>query len=305
MEDYAIQKLFWNLLQYLIIGISLGSIYALLALGYTMVYGIIRFVNFAHGEFLMIGGMCGYFAFKAELPIVICFLIAMLSAGLIALIVERFLYRPIRSSGRIPALITAIGASLFFQYFGQIIFGADPKKIPDFMTEKKYFFGGAVGQPPVNISNIQISIFVITMTVLAFLWWLAHFTKVGKAMRATSFNVNAAELMGINTNRIIAFTFFLGASLAGLAGILLSYTMSIEPMMGTNLGLKAFISAVVGGIGLMPGAALGGFILGIAENLVVGFSQSSYRDGVSFLILIIILVIKPSGILGQNKKEKV
>lgn len=289
----------WDSLQYLINGIVQGSLYALLALGYTMVYGIIRLVNFAHGEFLMIGAMCGFYATKANLPMPISIIVAMLGSGLAAILVERLIYRPIRNQGRIPALITAIGTSLLFQYAGQIFFGAEPKTIPPFMAEKFYNFS------EITISNIQIAVFIITMFILLFLWWLTKFTKIGKAMRATSFNINAAELMGINTNHIISFTFFLGAAIAGLTGMLISYTMSIEPLMGTQLGLKAFVAAVVGGIGIVPGAALGGFILGIAENLVAGLYKSSFRDAVSFLILIFILLIKPSGILGKNTKEKV
>jgi branched-chain amino acid transport system permease protein len=290
---------FWDCLQYLINGIAQGSLYAIVALGYTMVYGIIRLVNFAHGEFLMLGSFCGYFVLKANLPMPVAILASMLGSGIVALIVERYIYRPIRGEGRIPALITAIGTSLFFEYTGQLVFGADPKTIRPIFTEVLYTFG------EINVSNIQIFIFILTLFILLFLWWLTHFTKIGVAMRATSFNLKAAELMGINTNRIIAFTFFLGSALAGLAGILMSYTMSIEPMMGLSLGLKAFIAAVVGGIGIIPGAALGGFILGIAENMVAGLYKSSYRDGVSFFILIIILLIKPSGILGKNVKEKV
>jgi branched-chain amino acid transport system permease protein len=289
----------WDSLQYLINGIVQGSLYALLALGYTMVYGIIRLVNFAHGEFLMIGAMCGFYATKANLPMPLAILFAMLGSGMAAVIVERLIYRPIRNQGRIPALITAIGTSLLFQYAGQIFFGAEPKTIPPFMVEKFYNFS------EITISNIQIAVFIITMCILLFLWWLTNFTKIGKAMRATSFNINAAELMGINTNHIISFTFFLGAAIAGLTGMLISYTMSIEPLMGTQLGLKAFVAAVVGGIGIIPGAALGGFILGIAENLVAGLYKSSFRDAVSFLILILILLIKPGGILGKNTKEKV
>ena len=285
--------------QLLIGGVVVGSIYAMVALGYTMVYGIVRLVNFAHGEFLMLGAFCGYFALRFQLPMPVAILASMLGAGIVALIVERFLYRPIRGEGRIPALITAIGASLFFQYTGQLVFGADPKTIPPVFTEIIYNFG------EVNVSNIQVFIFGLTLFILLFLWWLTHFTKIGVAMRATSFNLKAAELMGINTNRIIAFTFFLGAALAGLAGILMGYTMSVEPMMGMSLGLKAFVATVVGGIGIIPGAALGGFILGIAENMVAGLYKSSFRDGVSFFILIIILLIKPSGILGKNVKEKV
>jgi branched-chain amino acid transport system permease protein len=290
---------FWDCLQYLINGIAQGSLYAIVALGYTMVYGIIRLINFAHGEFLMLGSFCGYFILRLQLPMPVAILASMLGAGLVALLVERFLYRPIRNEGRLPALITAIGASLFFQYTGQLVFGADPKTIPPVFTEVIYNFG------EINISNIQIFIFIVTLSILVFLWWLTHFTKIGVAMRATSYNLKAAELMGINTNRIIAFTFFLGAALAGLAGMLMGYTMSIEPMMGMSLGLKAFVAAVVGGIGVIPGAALGGFILGIAENMVAGLYKSSFRDGVSFFILIIILLIKPSGILGKNVKEKV
>lgn len=289
----------WDCLQYLLNGIAQGSLYAMVALGYTMVYGIIRLVNFAHGEFLMIGAMCGFYALRSNLPMPAAIALAMLSSGLIAVLVERLVYRPIRKSGRIPALITAIGTSLFFQYFGQLVFGADPKTIPPFIEEKIFHFG------EVNLSNVQIAIFCITLFVLLFLYWLTHFTKVGKAMRAVSFNLPAAELMGINTNKIISFTFFLGASLAGLGGMLMGYTMSVEPMMGMNLGTKAFVAAVVGGIGIIPGAALGGYIIGIAENLVAGLYKSSLRDAVSFFILILILLIKPSGILGKNVKEKV
>jgi branched-chain amino acid transport system permease protein len=289
----------WDFLQYFINGIAQGSLYAMVALGYTMVYGIIRLVNFAHGEFLMIGAMCGFYALRAHLPMPVAIVVAMLSSGLMAIVVERIVYRPIRKSGRIPALITAIGTSLFFQYFGQLVFGADPKTIPPFIEEKIYTFG------EVNVSNVQLAILAITLSVLLFLFWLTHYTKIGKAMRAVSFNLPAAELMGINTNRIISFTFFLGAALAGLGGMLMGYTMSVEPMMGMNLGTKAFVAAVVGGIGIIPGAALGGFIIGIAENLVAGLYKSSLRDAVSFFILILILLIKPSGILGKNVKEKV
>lgn len=289
----------WDCLQYLINGIAQGSLYAMVALGYTMVYGIIRLVNFAHGEFLMIGAMCGFYALRANLPMPAAIAVAMLSSGIIAITVERLVYRPIRKSGRIPALITAIGTSLFFQYFGQLVFGADPKTIPPFIEEKIFNLG------EINVSNVQLAIFFITLAVLLFLYWLTHFTKIGKAMRAVSFNLAAAELMGINTNKIISFTFFLGAALAGLGGMLMGYTMSVEPMMGMNLGTKAFVAAVVGGIGIIPGAALGGFIIGIAENLVAGLYKSSLRDAVSFFILILILLIKPSGILGKNVKEKV
>lgn len=289
----------WDCLQYLLNGIAQGSLYALVALGYTMVYGIIRLVNFAHGEFLMIGAMTALYILKLNLPMPVAIIGCMLSSGIIAIITERLIYRPIRNASRVTSLITAIGASLFFQYAGQLIFGADPKKMQPIIEPKMLTYG------EISISNIQVLIFVVTVFVLLFLWWLTHFTKIGKAMRATSFNINAAELMGINTNFIITFTFFLGAALAGLAGILIGDSMTVDPLMGTMLGLKAFVAAVVGGIGVIPGAALGGLILGVAENLVAGLYKSSFRDGVSFLILIVILLSKPSGLLGKNNKEKV
>lgn len=291
--------LLWDTLQYFLNGLAQGSLYAIVALGYTMVYGIIRLVNFAHGEFLMLGAFCGFYALKLSLPMPVAIVCAMLGAGVSALIVESLVYRPIRSAGRITALITAIGTSLFIQYTGQLTFGADPKTLPPVIEETIYHFG------EINISNIQILIFAVTLMILVFLWWLTHFTKVGIAMRATSFNLKAAELMGIDTSKIISLTFFIGASLAGLGGILMGYTMSVEPLMGMGLGLKAFVAAVVGGIGVIPGAALGGFILGVAENLVAGLYKSSFRDGVSFFILIVILLMRPAGILGKNTKEKV
>lgn len=289
----------WDLLQYLINGIAQGSLYAIVALGYTMVYGIIRLVNFAHGEFLMIGAMTGYYVLALKLPMPVAILASVLCSGIVAVLVERLIYRPIRKEGKMASLITAIGASLFFQYAGQLVFGADPKTVPPVIEQVNFNFG------EITISNLQLLIFGTTLLILLFLWWLTRFTKIGISMRATANNLKAAELMGINTNRIISFTFFLGAALAGLAGMLMSYTISVEPTMGLSLGLKAFVSAVVGGIGIIPGAALGGFIIGIAENIVSGLFSSSYRDGVSFFILILILILKPNGILGKKSKEKV
>jgi branched-chain amino acid transport system permease protein len=289
----------WDALQYLINGLAQGSIYALVALGYTMVYGIVRLVNFAHGEFLMIGSMVGFYVLKLGYSMPVAIILSMLGAGIVAIITERIIYRPIRNEGRVTSLITAIGASLFFQFGGQLIFGPSPKKLPPIIEEKIFNIG------EITISNIQIIIFIVTIFVLIFLYVLTHFTKIGKAMRATSFNLKASELMGINTNFIIAFTFFLGATLAGLAGMLLGFTMTVEPMMGTMLGMKAFVAAVLGGIGIIPGAALGGIILGVAENLVSGLYKSSVRDAVSFLLLIFILILKPSGILGKNQREKI
>ncbi len=291
---------FWDLGQYLLNGLTQGSIYALIALGYTMVYGIIKLINFAHGEFYMIGGFIGYYCIMGGMPLYMAFPVAMLGSGVIAVIVEKIVYRPIRSAGRIPALITALGTSLFFQYTGQLIIGADSKAFPTAIEQKMWFFG------EIMISNIQVIILVTTFILMIFLWWLVNRTRIGKAMKATSYNHDAAELMGIDTNKIISFTFFVGASMAGAAGVLVGmYYSTVEPMMGLIPGLKAFIAAVLGGIGIIPGAVIGGLTLGVAENLVVGFWESTYRDGIAFLILILILLVKPAGILGKNRKEKV
>jgi branched-chain amino acid transport system permease protein len=292
--------LIYDFFQYLINGLTQGSIYALVALGYTMVYGIIKLINFAHGEFYMIGAFTGLFLVKNGAPFWMALPIAMVLPGLVAMFVERAVYRPIRHAGRIPALITALGTSLFFQYAGQGVLGADPKSFPSPLTEKTFSFG------EIFISSTQIIIMTTTVVLMIFLWWLVNKTNIGKAMRATSYSKDAAELMGINTDRVISFTFFVGASLAGAAGVLVGiYYNTVEPMMGLIPGLKAFIAAVLGGIGSIPGAVLGGIVLGVAENLVVGLWSSTYRDAVAFLILIIILLVKPTGILGKNIKEKV
>lgn len=290
----------YDILQYLVNGLAQGSIYALVALGYTMVYGIIKLINFAHGEFYMIGAFIGLYLVGLNLPLYIVFPAAMLTSGLVAVIIERLIYRPIRHAGKIPALITALGASLFFQFGGQLVLGADSKSFHLPYEDKIYMWR------EISITSTQLVIMGVTFFLMIFLWWLVKFTKVGKAMRATSFNRDAAELMGINTNRIISFTFFVGASLAGAAGVLVGmYTNTVNPLMGMIPGLKAFIAAVLGGIGIIPGAVLGGLVLGVAENLVVGLWVSTYRDAVAFAILILILLFKPAGLLGHSVREKV
>jgi branched-chain amino acid transport system permease protein len=291
----------YDFLQYLVNGICQGSIYAMVALGYTMVYGILRLINFAHGEFYMVGSFTGYFLIQSGCPFFIALPLSMILPGLLAVVVERIAYRPIRHAGKIPALITALGVSFFLQYLGQGILGADPKPYPQVYPEKTFMVGKAF-----SFTSTQLMIISTTVFFMVFLWWLVTFTKIGKAMRALSYSRDASELMGINTNRVISFTFFLGASLAGCAGVLVGmYTNTVEPMMGLIPGLKAFIAAVLGGIGIIPGAFLGGLLLGVVENLVVGFWTSSYRDVVAFVILILILLIKPTGLLGKKTKEKV
>ena len=292
--------LFYDFLTYLLNGLTQGSVYALIALGYTMVYGIIKLINFAHGEFYMIGAFIGFVCITSGFPFLVALPLAMLLSGLIAVLVERIVYRPIRNAGRITALITALGISLFFQYGGQLFLGAEPRAFPQAIPMKTYQIG------ELYITSIQLIIFVSTLLLMFFLWWLVSQTKIGKAMRATSFNKEAAQLMGINTDRVISFTFFLGAAFAGAAGVLVGlYYSVIDPMMGLIPGLKAFVAAVLGGIGIIPGAVLGGLILGVAENLVVGFWVSTYRDAIAFTILIFILLFKPAGLLGSNQKEKI
>ena len=289
-----------DFLTYFLNGLTQGSIYALVALGYTMVYGIIKLINFAHGEFYMVGAFIGFACIISGMPLLLAFLFSMLGAGLLAVIVERVVYRPVRRVGRISALITALGTSLFLQYGGQRILGADPKAFPSSIDVKTFEMGGLF------FTNIQFIIFFATIMLMAFLWWLVHKTKIGRAMRATSFDLKTAQLMGINTDFIISFTFFVGAAFAGAAGVLVGlYYGIIDPVMGLIPGLKAFVAAVLGGIGIIPGAVLGGLVLGVAENLVVGLWVSTYRDAIAFAILIIILLVRPHGLLGANKKEKV
>ena len=265
-----------------------------------MVYGIIKLINFAHGEFYMVGAFMGLFCLLAGMPLWAALPVSMVGAGLLAMGIERLVYRPLRHAGRIPALVTALGMSLFFQYSGQAFFGAAPQSFPQVIPVKTYQWG------ELYVTNIQLLIISCTITLMAFLWWLVSKTRVGKAMRATSFNHHAAELMGIDTNRIIGLTFFLGAAFAGAAGVLVGmYYNTIDPIMGMIPGLKAFVAAVLGGIGSIPGAVLGGLVLGIAENLVVGLWVSTYRDAIAFALLILILLFRPTGLLGTSSKEKI
>jgi branched-chain amino acid transport system permease protein len=301
MMSETVGYFFWDLGQYLLNGLVQGSIYALVALGYTMVYGIIKLVNFAHGEFYMIGAVIGYFcALSLGLHPSLVFLISMLGAALVAVCVERLVYRPIRHAGRISALITALGTSLFFQYAGQLMFGAEPRPYPQLFADKTYYFG------EIEVTFIQIIIMGVTFVLMTSLWWFVQHTRMGKAMRATSFSHDAAMLMGINIHQVITLTFFIGAALAAAAGVLVGmYYNTVDPMMGMIPGMKAFVAAVLGGIGVIPGAVVGGLVLGVAENLVMGFWESTYRDAISFGLLIFILIVRPSGLLGKNTREKV
>ncbi len=300
--------------QQLINGLTIGSIYALIALGYTMVYGILRLINFAHGDIYMVGAFAGYFlafqlGFAAEPSLVglgVVLVGSMIIAALVGVIIERFAYRPVRKYSRMTTLITAIGVSLFIEYLFVASLGGAPLSFPQLLQNQTYILFGEA-----TISTAQILIFIVSVALMLLLQWIIYRTKVGTAMRAVSFNLNSAKLMGINTDVIIAFTFALGSALAAAGGVLTAqYNPQIYPLMGIITGLKAFVAAVLGGIGNVPGAVLGGLLIGAAETFVVGYGQiigipSSYRDAVAFSILILVLLFRPAGLLGSTVQEKV
>ncbi|ABP67527.1 inner-membrane translocator [Caldicellulosiruptor saccharolyticus DSM 8903] len=290
-------------IQQLINGITLGSVYALIALGYTMVYGIIKLINFAHGDVFMVGA---YIAFLCvtylKLGLLPALIISMIFCALLGMLIEKFAYKPLRNSPRISALITAIGVSLFLENLMQLLMGADSKVFPRLVNEKNYhlFHGKVV------VNSKQIYLLVITVLLMLLLNFIVKNTKIGKAMRAVSQDMDAARLMGINVDTTISYTFAIGSALAAAGGVLVGlYYNTINPLMGVLPGLKAFIAAVFGGIGIIPGAMLGGFSLGVIETLVSGYGSSMYKDAVAFALLILILILKPSGLLGKNIKEKV
>lgn len=299
-------------LQQLLNGLSLGAIYALIALGYTMVYGVLRFINFAHSDVFMLGAFSGYYLAPPVAQIfptgsvagaVVVLLSAMAICAGIGVTIEYLAYRPLRRRPRLTVLITAIGVSLFIEFTCQHpkVLGPSPRTFPPLLEARNLDFAGLA------VGTNQIVVFVLTAILLAALTFVVQSTKVGTAMRAVAFNEQAAALMGVNINRIISFTFALGSALAGAGGILfaMSYT-KIEPLMGVQTGLKAFVAAVLGGIGNLPGAALGGLVLGVVETFAGGVrGLSNYRDGIAFAVLILILLFRPAGLLGRAQIEKV
>lgn len=288
-------------LQQLVNGISLGSIYALVALGYTMVYGIIKLINFAHGDIYMIGAYVG-FAATAYLGVgfIPSLIIAMVACAILGVTIEKVAYKPLRNSTRIAVLITAIGMSLLLEYVMMYFVGAQVRSYPRLLSDTLLNLGSII------ISTQQIYIIVTSIVLMIVLQYVVKKTKVGKAMRAVSADKDAAQLMGIKVDSTISFTFAIGSALAGAGGVLVGvYYNSIDPLMGMMPGLKAFVAAVFGGIGSIPGAMIGGLSIGIIETLVSGYGSSMYRDAAVFAFLIVILILKPSGLLGKNTKEKV
>ena len=305
---------FETFFQQLINGISQGAIYALIAVGYTMVYGVLRLINFAHGDIYMVGAMMGIYCarwFGAENPSWTSFLVVLLASmaicGVLGFLIELLAYRPLRNQPRITSLITAIGVSMFLEFGGQKVFGANPQSFPNLVpgmdkNPVAFYIGN------VSVGRADVIIIGLTLFLMLALRHIVMHTRTGMALRAVSFRFDTSALMGINVNRIISFTFVLGSMLAAAAGILVAVRSNkAEPLMGLLPGLKAFIAAVLGGIGNIPGAVAGGLLLGITEVMVAGYFPrgSQYRDGVAFVILIAVLLVKPSGLFGQNAVEKV
>jgi branched-chain amino acid transport system permease protein len=291
--------------QQLLNGVSLGSIYALIALGYTMVYGIVLLINFAHGDILMVGAYAGFFVLGAmgagPLGMLAAFAVSMVICAGFGVGIERLAYRPLRSAPRLNSLITAIAVSLILENGARILpfIGPNPRQFPR-PEVRNLEFGG------LSISNIQIIVIILSALLMVALNYIVNYTRRGKAMRAVSFDVQAASLMGIPVNGVIAFTFALGSVLAAAGGVLYASAYpQVNPLMGMMPGLKAFVAAVLGGIGSIPGAMLGGFILGVAETMTRGYISSQYSDAISFSILIVVLLLKPTGILGKPLRVKV
>ena len=290
-----------QLLQTLLIGVAVGAIYALIALGYTMVYGILKLINFAHGDVVMLGAFVGYYSGNWAMARIgrehpASYLVAGGIMLLAMIVCGAFGYL----NERIASLITAIGVSFFLEYGGQLVFGPDPKFFPTLTPKHIIHFGGIV------TTNYQIIVLIVAVIFMGLLQYIIYGTKFGRAMRAVSYNFETASLMGIPVDRVVSMTFVIGSALAAVAGILfgLSYP-KIDPLMGILLGLKAFVAAVLGGIGNVTGAVVGGLTIGIIEAFVAGSRFSNFRDAIAFVILIAILLFRPSGLFGKYEAEKV
>ena len=289
-------------LSYLINGISLGSVYALIALGYTMVYGIAKMLNFAHGDVIMIGAYISFCVTSyLGLPAVVSVLAAVVVCTVLGILIERLAYKPLRQAGPLAVLITAIGVSYFLQNAAQLIWGATPKNFTSIVSFQVPAFLKAY-----NVSAVSLVTVVACLVIMAALMWFTGKTKMGKAMRACSEDKAAAQLMGINVNRTISMTFAIGSALAAIAGVLLcSYSPVLQPTTGSMPGIKAFTAAVFGGIGSIPGAFVGGILLGIIEAMAQAYISTSLANSIVFAVLIVVLLVKPAGLFGKYVPEKV
>ncbi len=298
-------------LQQLVNGLVWGSAYALIALGYTMVYGILRLINFAHGEVYTTGAYSALFIAggltAAGIPVaqspawaLVVLVGAMAAAGLLGFLIERLAYRPLRTAPRLTLLITAIGVSLFLQNVTQLAFGSEPRSFPEIIPSAPLVTVGSV-----TLSNQQAIIVAVSAVLALVLQLIVHRTTIGRAMRAVSYDREAAALMGISVNRVISFTFVLGSALAAAAATLIALNNPlVTPTMGVQPGLKAFVAAVLGGIGNIYGAMAGGLVMGVAEVMIVGYGSSGYRDGIVFAILIVVLLVRPTGLFGSPVTER-
>ncbi len=288
-------------LQQVVNGLQLGAIYALIALGYTMVYGVLRLINFAHGDIFMFGAFIAYYCIaKWQLPLGLVFVVTMASTAALGLLVEKVAYKPLRAAPNISVLITAVGVSLFLEYFLSL------KSIftPNYIAFPRPFNVEAYDLGPVALTNIQLIVFGVTAASLLLLYLLVYRTKHGRAMRAVSHSRETASLMGINVDATISFTFAVGTALAGIGGILYGFAYpQINVFMGIMPGIKSFIAAVLGGIGLVHGAVLGGLVIGVSEVLVSAFLSSTLRDGVIFIILLLVLLLRPMGFFGKRREK--
>lgn len=288
-------------LQQIINGLSIGSVYALVALGYTMVYGIIKLINFAHGEIFMVGAYSAMiFITMFNLPLWLAMMLSMLTTAILGMVIEKVAYKPLRKSSRTAALITAIGVSFLLQNVMLLIMGARIYTFPQVFNNTTWVVNG------LRVNALQLGMFLTSIALMLGLQFVVHQTKLGRAMRAVAVDKDAAALMGVDVNHTISMTFALGSALAAAAGVMVGmYYISMTPYMGFAPGLKAFVAAVFGGIGLLPGAMFGGFAIGIIETLVAGYGSTLFKDAVVYAILIQVLLIKPSGLFGKGGKEKV
>lgn len=299
-------------MQYIVNGFTLGAVYALIALGYTMVYGILKFINFAHGDILMLGAFIGLYVYQALsggaqsgawplMAFFIAILVSMVCCAILGMLIERIAYKPLRHANRLAPLLSAIGVSFIISNGAAWAFGTQSRRFPYPFQNNPIRLGG------VSITPHQILVLAVSVIMMVLLTLFVNRTRMGKAMRATSLDQPTSELMGIDVNKVISLTFAIGSALAAVGGILASFDFRVYPSMGTMTGLKAFVAAVIGGIGNIKGAMLGGVLLGILESVGAPLLHipNGLKDTIAFVVLIVILIFKPDGLLGKNEREKV
>lgn len=292
------------MLQQIINGLAVGGVYALIAIGWTVVFGIVGLINWTHGEVFMIGGFAGYLIITYyNVNFFVALVLAMLIGGLVAYLIERLAYRALRTGPKLALFITALGASIFIRNLAAIIWEPQARAYPP--TFETTVMSWQLGSTILTVNSLQILIFVVTLVIMAFLQWFITRTMMGKAMLAASQDLEAVSLMGVEVNRLITITFWVSGMLGGAAGVLVGVLYAIDPMMGAMAGLKGWAVAVLGGVGSISGAMVAGLLLGVIENISTSFISSGYRDAIAFIIMIATLVIKPTGLMGFKFEDKV